>query len=604
MNNLDKTSKISAGISILSQDFKILYVNSTLRERFNLSTSVRGKHCYRIYHNRNKICDDCVSYRALKNGSVESGYYERNDYYGKKRLFQLISAPMRDDDGNIKQILEVSIDITETKNLNQKLRESEAFYRTLFEHSGTAIVVIDDDKTILRSNKKFGELVGQNKEEIEGKLMTLNFVSEGDRDLVAKIHKMRRDTPGEAPKCYELNLLQKDGKKRLVEIFADTVPDSKISIASLIDISEKRRLEKKISEQDQLLRNIIENSADAIIHIDGNDIIQSWNRGAQDIFEYKKDEVLGKPFSILLTKSDIESGAFDQLKKTLKKNGYVKGLEAKRVTRSGKEITCNVTWTNLKDISGNVIGSSAIIRDISAEKLLFERVLYNERMSALGELAASLAHEIKNPLNSMIINLEVLKGLVLSVPGELSDKTTKYTKIISSEIERLDKVIKGFLNFAKPITFESKKIDIARILDNLVALISHQAIKAKVEIQKEYKESGYYIAGDEDQLKQSILNLLLNSIQAMPDSGMLKIKAERTDRRKNIAVSISDTGHGIEEKNQKKIFDLYYSTKEKGSGFGLPIVKRIVSSHQGEISVESEVNKGTTFLLKFPAWKD
>lgn len=227
---------------------------------------------------------------------------------------------------------------------------------------------------------------------------------------------------------------------------------------------------------------------------------------------------------------------------------------------------------------------------------------FRDRMTTLGEMAAVLAHEIKNPMNSIIINLEVLKGAV----GELaqksqtpaSDKVLRYFEVINDEIRRLDKVIKGFLDLAAPPQPTKHLFSLNHIVTKTVDFVRQEFSKKGVEIELQLQEDLPRILGSSDQIRQALLNLILNAAHAMSDGG--KVFIETKSDAKMISLSVRDTGHGINEQIRAKIFSPYFTTKEKGSGLGLAIVRRIVRDHGGFVELQSESGKGACFQLFFP----
>lgn len=356
----------------------------------------------------------------------------------------------------------------------------------------------------------------------------------------------------------------------------------------------------RLQELERYVASLTRDSYDAIIGVDPDGTIRSWNRGAWVIFGWEPEEVLGESYRRLMPPEVDADGDFAKMIRALEKRGFVNDAEAVRVTKDGRRVIVSATRTALKNAAGEFVGFSAIMRDITDKKRMEQRLIHGERMAALGELAAILAHEIKNPLNSMVINLEVMKGHLATIEPAARAKSEKYMKVLVDEMQRLNKVIRGFLDFAKPVplTFAPTRLD--AVLRDLVDLVGPQARKHQVKIETDLPESVPAISGDASQLKQAFLNLVLNAIHAMPSGGTLSLRTAGGAGRQVVA-SVSDTGAGIPLDARAKIFDLFFTTKPDGSGLGLPTVQRIVDSHGGRIAVESEPGKGTTFHLTFPA---
>ena len=226
-----------------------------------------------------------------------------------------------------------------------------------------------------------------------------------------------------------------------------------------------------------------------------------------------------------------------------------------------------------------------------------------DRLSTLGELSAILAHEMKNPMNSIIINLETLRSTVLDLtksdPSSASaGRAQRYVDAIEGEIRRLDKVLRNFLDFANPSESTKVRFKINPVIQNLLDFLALEFKQSRIEVRSHLSEETPAMFGSPDQLRQALLNLLLNALQAMPQGGTLTVSTAASSN--TLKVSVADTGLGIDPTTKDKIFDPYFTTKEKGSGLGLTIVRRVIRDHGGEIKVKSELSKGTEFELLIP----
>jgi signal transduction histidine kinase len=207
----------------------------------------------------------------------------------------------------------------------------------------------------------------------------------------------------------------------------------------------------------------------------------------------------------------------------------------------------------------------------------------SRRVAAMGRLTAGVAHEVKNPLNAMAIHLELLKQKLA---------------VIDREIKRLDDVVQGFLKFVRPEDVTFAPVRVAALAGSVVDAVAPEAAAAGVSIERAFGDSTLSVAGDETLLRQALLNLARNAIQATPAGGRLRVACGPRDDR--VEIRVEDTGAGIPPENLPKIFDLYFTTRERGSGIGLSMVYRTVQLHNGDIDVESTVGTGTTFVIKLP----
>jgi signal transduction histidine kinase len=219
----------------------------------------------------------------------------------------------------------------------------------------------------------------------------------------------------------------------------------------------------------------------------------------------------------------------------------------------------------------------------------------SRRISMVGRLTAGVAHEMKNPLNAMTIHLELLKQKLAA-----GKSASQHVEVIEHEIRRLDERIQGFLKFVRPDEAKFAAVAIAPLVSSVLDAVQPEAHRAGVSITRGCGDGGLQVVGDAAQLRDMFLNLAQNAIQAMPKGGRLTINCAALPNQR-VRVSVEDTGVGIALENLTKIFELYYTTKERGTGVGLSMVYRTVQIHNGEIDVESTVGLGSTFIVVLPA---
>jgi signal transduction histidine kinase len=221
----------------------------------------------------------------------------------------------------------------------------------------------------------------------------------------------------------------------------------------------------------------------------------------------------------------------------------------------------------------------------------------SRRVASLGRLTAGVAHEVKNPLNAMTIHLELLKAKLAGSRG--AEGSNEHVDIIAAEIRRLDDVVQGFLKFAKPEEMTLQAVSPAALTSDVLKMIEPEAEAARVTLNSVCAPEVPPIEADASILRQALVNLAKNAIQAMPNGGRLDVACAAT-RDGRVEIRISDTGVGISPENLAKIFDLYFTTKKTGTGIGLSLVYRTIQLHNGDIDVESTPGKGTTFVIKMP----
>jgi signal transduction histidine kinase len=248
----------------------------------------------------------------------------------------------------------------------------------------------------------------------------------------------------------------------------------------------------------------------------------------------------------------------------------------------------------VEDDAGDLLGVMLVSRNLSYLSEVESTLRYSRKLAALGRLSAGIAHEVKNPLNATMIHLELLKMKVADRPPAL-----EHVAIITTQMRRLDEVVQGFLKFTRPEDLQLRPVQVSRLIEELMPVISAEAIKHGIDVRLEFPADLPPARADSGMLQQAFLNLALNACQAMPSGGRLRIGASRSSNRQ-IVVVFEDTGVGIAPENLARIFDLYFTTKEQGSGIGLSLVYRTVQLHDGEIEVQSVPGRGTTFRIKLP----
>jgi len=205
-----------------------------------------------------------------------------------------------------------------------------------------------------------------------------------------------------------------------------------------------------------------------------------------------------------------------------------------------------------------------------------------------------VAHEVKNPINAIVVHLEVLREKLLQIDPE----TKRHMDVIGSEIHRLDRVVKTLVDFTRPVELRLVDIDLRQVVDDVVALAAPEASRQGVNIEAQLDSEPVNVRVDADLVKQALLNVILNGVQAMPNGGPLKVTAERIGQAARIQVA--DAGEGIPPDVRDKIYNLYFTTKKSGSGIGLAMTYRVMQLHNGALDFESEPGRGTTFRMLLP----
>lgn len=340
--------------------------------------------------------------------------------------------------------------------------------------------------------------------------------------------------------------------------------------------------------------DILQNMNSGLITVDANGNIVSFNKTAKMILGCAAavEDLEGTHFYTVLNKNLEPLG--DVLSEILEENSSKDYFEMEIERNNGDRIPLGVKTTYLQNNNDSPRGVIMLFDDLTEKKKLEERIRRSDRLAAVGKLSAGIAHEIKNPLASMSGAIQYLQE---DAKFEGTDK--RLFNLILRESGRLNKLIDNFLYFARLKAGDIEDFRLKQLVEEVVMLLKNEPKlkEEKVDFNLEIPDN-FRIRGSSEQIEQMLLNLSLNSIQAMDYHGAITYKAYSTDD-KNV-ISITDTGTGMSEEIQKQIYEPFFTTRKGGSGLGLAIVNRIVENHHGDISIHSEVDKGTEFIIKIP----
>jgi two-component system sensor histidine kinase HydH len=343
---------------------------------------------------------------------------------------------------------------------------------------------------------------------------------------------------------------------------------------------------RTLDEMRTYTRNVLESMANGLITVDRSLCVATFNPTALEIMGKTKEDVAGRPISELLP---LEN----EIKKVLSDSESILEKEVKITSeRKGKDFLF-LSVSPLKEPDSHIArGAVIILRDVTMIRELEQKVILSEKFAALGRLSAGVAHEIRNPLNS-------IRGFIQYFQKKLSleEEDYRYTDLMITEVDRLNRVISKLLAFSKPREPRLSIRSPYEILDHCIRVIEREAQGEGLElIRTTCADEMPLVLMDTDQITQVFLNILINAVEATPKGGKIFVKCEM-DEPGRLRISVEDTGEGIPKENIDKLFDPFFSTKKKGTGLGLAIVKSIIEAHDGEIDVESEPGKGTRFII-------
>jgi PAS domain S-box-containing protein len=365
-------------------------------------------------------------------------------------------------------------------------------------------------------------------------------------------------------------------------------------IALCHDLTPIRELKTAIEQRDRFFASILRNSADAIFTLDAEEKITSWNKGAEAIFGYTEEEMLGKSLEVLMPEPLKEEKELEKISAVAQAEGFLRSYQTQRLTKDGETIDVLFTRTAIRDAQGQLIGYSSVLKNITEQKLLDRHLSQMEKLSAIGELAAGLAHEIKNPLAG-------IKGAIEIIRDSLAPEHA-HSQILGevlSEVSRIDRSVVNLLSYSKPRKPDFHKVDLVNLVENVISFLKKVADSKDICLHVVIPSEVPHLTGDENELKQLFMNLILNSLEAIQEKGNVWVKVKSPfDSMVNIVVA--DDGPGIPSEQVGKIFQPFFTSKKNGTGLGLATCKRIVANHDGFIRVQSRPGEGTRFTIDLP----
>lgn len=507
--------------------------------------------------------------------------------------------PIQTDEGVF--VLANIIDITER-------RRAEEQFRVVVEASPNAILMVNSEGRITLVNTQTEKLFGYTRSELIGQRMEMLTPERYRRD-----HPQLRSSfflhPSTRPMGVGRDLYgrHKDGTEVPIEIGLNPINtnDGMYVLASIIDISERKRRE----EQLHLQSTALEFAANAIVITDVNGKIVWVNKSFTETTGYSAEEVAGENPRILKS-GELDDSFYKEMWETILSGRVWRNTVVNR-RKDGSLNREDMTITPISDGAGKISHFVAIKQDITKlEQALSDVQAKNEelatmtqqlwqasRLATMGELAASVAHELNNPLATISLRLETLAAQL-----ENDEQKRRTVEIVADEADRMGKLVGNLLQFSRRTHRQISTVDGREELDNSVELIEYHLRSNNVKIIREYDPNLPTIQADRQQLRQVFLNLMTNASDAMTAGGSITLRATTSADGKKVHLEFNDTGAGITQESLKKIWDPFFTTKPegKGTGLGLAICKRVIEEHQGSITIESEAGQGTRVTLELP----
>lgn len=508
----------------------------------------------------------------------------------------------------------ILVDLSDRKIAEDELRRSESKYRALFENSGNPLIFVQEDMKIGMCNKAFESLAECSKGDVESRMAWMEFVADqSDLLRMTEYHRQRRLCPDNAPPSYEFRFLTRKGNIRLVRVTVTMIPGTMESLVVLSDVTEQRSAEQALKESETLYRAIFENTGNASIIIEEDTTIILANSEWVRISGYSKEELEGRmSWTQFVVPEDLERmRGFHRIRR-IDEAGAPWAYEFRFIRRNGDILNM---INHVAMIPGTRRSIASLLdftdryRAETEREQLRERLSQAEKLEAIGQLAGGVAHDFNNQLGAIMGFAEVLETSLED--GELRESA----RLIGQASRRAAELTRQLLAFARKGKLLSVPVDIHQVIRDVVALLQ-RSIDRRVEIRLNLVASPSTTLGDPAQIQNALMNLAINSRDAMPDGGVLSFSTElrRLDdeycRQQPheiepgtfIQISVEDTGVGMDAETCRRVFEPFFTTKPvgKGTGLGLASVYGSVKQHRGAIHLYSEVGKGSCFRIFLP----
>lgn len=520
------------------------------------------------------------------------------------------------------RIRELEASEREHRLLEEAFRTSEIRYRTLFETTGTTMLIIEDDMTISLTNDGFEKLTGCKREEVEGKRKWSEFVAEGDLEEMIAQHKLRRTDSEAAKREYEFRLVHRDGFLRHILLTADLIPGTRRSVASLIDITDRKNAETALKEDERRFRELIDFLPIPVFEMDTEGNVLSGNRAIFEAFLYERPD-LEKGLHIRQMFSPEDLQRIRTNAQVVLQGGKTKGPEYTGIRKDGSTFPLMAfTSPIIRDhrpigLRGAIINLTELKQAEEERQKLKDQLQRSEKMEALGTLAGGVAHDLNNVIGVLVGYSEILQR---KLPAE-SPLRRYADNLLQSSIKGAA-IVQDLLNLTRRGVKDSQVVNLNGLVSDSLRTPEFEKMKSyhpDVTIETELDDGLLNIKGSPVHLGKALLNLVSNAAEAIEGRGQVVIRTQNrhlelplpgcADMKEGdyVVLSVADTGGGIAAADMGRIFEPFFTKKtmgRSGTGLGLTVVWGTVKDYQGHIDVQSEEGRGSTFTLYFPATRE
>ena len=556
--------------------------------------------------------------RQLRKALAGSHAFYKDTYHSvtakKSTPVKVYFSPLIIEDGTLVGCTGIIEDITEQKRSEEALRQSETYYRAIFETSGSAMLIIEQDTIISGININFEKMFGYPKLEVEGKKSWTQLVHPDDMEWMKKYHYLRRSAPFEAPRNYELRFFTRNGDLRHGYLSVDMISGTKRSVVSIVDITDRKQAEEAVRKSEALHSKMVTNIGDVIVIIDENGINRYKSGNIEKHFGWTPEDVVGDSTWNNVHPEDLAS-AQKFIADIATTQDSVGTIECRYQCKDGSYKWIEITVANLlhdPDIRGFLGNYHDITERKQAEKeraKLQAQLNQAQKMESVGRLAGGVAHDFNNMLTIINGYAEMMADVLPS-----SDPMYESVQEIQDAGKRSAVIVRKLLAFARKQTIAPVPMNLNDSVSGMLNML-HRLIGENIDMLWKPGKSTWPVKMDHSQIDQILANLVVNSRDAISDTGKITIESQNIEFDEQycadhtgfvpgqfVMLAVSDNGCGMDKHVLDNVFEPFFTTKEigQGTGLGMPTVYGIAKQNNGFVNVYSEPEQGTTVKIYFP----
>jgi len=590
-------------IMVLDQEMRIIMVNRTFLQAAGLGQEqVLGRTCHEMRYGLHEPCDNqgvpCPFRQVMATRAPAVMLHTRGGAGGQTAYEEVSATPILDPDGRVIQVVEGVRDVTRRVRLEAELRETEGKLMALMESAQELISIKDLDGRYLYANQAYLELSGLKADAIRGKTDFEVYPPAVARAMVEQdrlVHQCR------APLCFD-EMVSLGGRGRWLHtvrypIFGQQGEMTALSIISH-DVTEEKALEEEVSQNREYMDAVLTNASDIIITTDLEGRVATINPAGSRLLGYEPGELVGRPVGEVWQEPELRQ----MLMRRIVAEEAVNNHPATLVAKDGRRVEITLSLARLKDSQGRVLGTVGISRDVTEENRLKRQLIETERLAAIGQTVAGLAHCIKNILFGLKGGAYLVdSGLERGLPQRVQEGW----QTVQACIGRISDLSLDMLSYTKERVPTPRPTDPAGLVETALEMVRPAAAQAGVELAAQC-EPGPELPLDPDLLTRVLLNLLTNAVDACHEKDypagqrpLVRVAARRRPDR--LLLTVADNGVGMPPEVVERLFTRFFSTKQsRGTGLGLAVCQKLTAEHGGRIAVESTPGQGSVFTISLP----